>query len=160
MPSTFSNEIKLGDVHYRLSATTDSDESLVLDLLGATETGEVVADGRLRLPIEGGAAIGKIVGRVLSAHARMQSRPNRHANANSPWTPALDEDLRATWMSPGDDTAAARISAVAKEMQRSATAIRARLPRVGCDPDVVARELSPTAAAVLGVKPSASNDQP
>lgn len=159
MPSTFSNEIKLGDVNYKLSATTDSDDSLLLDLFGATEAGEVVADGRLRLPIEGGTAIGKLLGRVLSAHSRMQGRPNRHANANSPWTPTLDDELRTTWMSPGDSTAATRISSIAKNMQRSVTAIRARLPRVGCDPDVVGRELSPTAAAVLGVKPSAPNER-
>jgi hypothetical protein len=35
-------------------------------------------------------------------------------------------------------------------MQRSPTAIRARLARVGCDPDIPGRELSAAAATLLG----------
>lgn len=44
MTSTFQNEIKLGEVNYRLSVSTDSAESLVLDLLGSHDSGEVIAD--------------------------------------------------------------------------------------------------------------------
>jgi hypothetical protein len=154
MTSTFHNEIKLGDVSYKLSVTVDSEESLVLDLLGTAESGEVVADGRLSLPVEGGGTIGKLLTRVLSAHTRLRSRPIRHANANQPWTQALDDELREAWMRPGSATAQDRIRDLAKHMQRSPTAIRARLPRVGCDPDVPTRALSGTAAAMLGVEPS------
>lgn len=154
MASTFHNEIKFGDVSYRLSVTVDSEESLVLDLLGTTESGEVVADGRLRLPVEGGGTIGKTLTRVLSAHTRLRSRPIRHANANQPWTEALDDELREAWMQPGSATAQDRIRDLGKHMQRSPTAIRARLPRVGCDPDVPTRALSATAAATLGVEPT------
>ncbi|USX56416.1 hypothetical protein [Lentzea sp. HUAS12] len=160
MPSTFSNEITIGGVHYRLSATTESDDSLVLDLLGTDEEGKVAADGRLQLPIEGGATIGKILGRVLSAHTRLHRTPTRHANANNPWTQALDEELREAWMLPGHDVASERIKVLAKRMQRSPTAIRARLPRVGCDPDVVSRPLSAAGAMVLGVKSSVPSDSP
>jgi len=155
MTSTFHNEIKLGDITYRLSVTVDSEESLTLDLLGATESGEVAADGHLRLPVEGGATIGKLLTRVLSAHTRLRSRPNRHANANSPWSPSLDDELREAWLQPGGDGAVERINRLAEHMERSKTAIRARLAKVGCDPDVVGRELSDTAAALLGVEPSA-----
>jgi hypothetical protein len=155
MTSTFHNEIKLGDISYKLAATVDSEESLVLDLLGTTESGEVVADGRLRLPVEGGGTIGKLLTRVLSAHTRLRSRPIRHANANQPWTQALDGELRDVWLQPGGEGAVDRINRLAKHMERSKTAIRARLPKVGCDPDVVGRELSDTAAALLGVEPSA-----
>jgi hypothetical protein len=155
MTSTFHNEIKLGDISYRVSATVDSEESLVLDLLGATESGEVVADGCLRLPVEGGATIGKLLARVLSAHTRLRSRPNRYANANSPWSPSLDDELREAWLQPGGDGAVERINRLAERMGRSKTAIRARLAKVGCDPDVAGRELSDTAAALLGVEPSA-----
>ncbi|MDX8053772.1 hypothetical protein SK571_30760 [Lentzea sp. BCCO 10_0798] len=155
MTSTFHNEITLGDINYRLATTVDSEESLVLDLLGTTESGEVVADGRLRLPVEGGGTVGKLLTRVLSAHARLRSRPNRHANANRPWTQSLDDELREAWLQPGGGSALDRIDSLAKHMERSKTAIRARLPRVGCDPDVVGRELSDTAAAVLGVEPPA-----
>jgi hypothetical protein len=150
MTSTYHNEIKLGEVNYRLSATTDSDESLVLDLLGSLESGEVIADGRLRLPVEGGAAVGRLVSRVLGAHARLRSRPARHKNANQPWTESLDAALRTAWLTPAEDNAAKLIRTLADDMQRSPTAIRARLPRVGCDPDVPGRELSEVAAALLG----------
>lgn len=155
MTSTYHNEIKLGDINYRLSTTVGSDESLVLDLLGTTESDEVVADGRIRLPVEGGATVGKLLTRVLSAHTRLRSRPSRHANANRPWTPSLDDELRKAWLQPGSEDALDRINSLAKQMERSKTAIRARLPRVGCDPDVAGRELSDTAAALLGVEPSA-----
>lgn len=154
MTSTFHNEIKFGDVSYKLAVTVDSEEFLVLDLLGTTESGEVVADGRLRLPVDGGSTIGRTLTRVLGAHTRLRSRAVRHANANQPWTKALDDELREAWMQPGNATARDRISDLSKHMQRSPTAIRARLPRVGCDPDVPTRALSETAAAMLGVEPT------
>ena len=150
MTSTFHSEIKLGEVHYRLSATTDSDESLVLELLGSLDSGEVVADGRLRLPVEGGATIGKLLSRVLGAHTRLRSRQPRHANANQPWTEALDTELRTAWLTASEESSPKLIRSLADGMQRSPTAIRARLARVGCDPDVPGRELSATAAALLG----------
>jgi hypothetical protein len=150
MTSTYHNEIKLGEVNYRLSATTDSTESLVLDLLGSLDSGEVIADGRLRLPVEGGTTVGKLLARVLSAHTRLRNRPSRYTNANQPWTDSLDEALRTTWLTPTDIPAQTLIRSIADDMQRSPTAIRARLPRVGCDPDVPGRELSPTAATLLG----------
>jgi hypothetical protein len=155
MTSTYHHEAKLGDINYRLAVTVDPEEFLVLDLLGTTESGDVVADGRVRLPVEGGGTVGRLVSRVLGAHMRLRSRSNRHANANSPWTQALDDELREAWLQPGDEGAPERITRLAKHMERSKTAIRARLARVGCDPDVVGRELSGTAAALLGIEPSA-----
>ncbi|MFI6097810.1 hypothetical protein ACIA8G_19810 [Lentzea sp. NPDC051213] len=156
MTSTYHNEIKLGEVNYRLSATTDTGESLVLDLLGSLDSGEVIADGRLRLPVEGGATIGKLLSRVLGAHTRLRTRPSRHANANQPWTESLDTDLRTAWLAEPEANASVRIRTLADEMQRSPTAIRARLPRVGCDPDIPGRELSPVAAVLLGGKSGGS----
>ncbi|MEU7474351.1 hypothetical protein AB0A63_00090 [Lentzea sp. NPDC042327] len=153
MPSTFHNEIKLGNINYRLSAIVESEDSLVAELLGTTESGEVVADGRLRLPVDGGAAIGTLLSRVLTAHTRMRIRPARYANATLPWTTELDSELREAWLQPGPVGAVKRINDLAERMQRSPSAIRARLPKVGCDPDVATRELSGTAATFLGVKP-------
>lgn len=156
MTSTYYNETELGDVRYRLSVTVDSEESLVFDLFGKTGADEVVADGRLRLPVEGGAAIGKLIMRVLTAHTRLGRQPSRHANANTPWEPSLDDELREAWLQPGGERRAVeRINGLAERMGRSKTAIRARLAKVGCDPDVVGRELSDTAAALLGVEPPA-----
>ncbi|MFD9704851.1 hypothetical protein [Lentzea sp. NPDC059081] len=150
MTSTFYNEMKLGEVNYRLSATTDSEESLVLDLLGSLDSGEVVADGRLRMPVEGGTAVGRLMARVLTAHSRLRPRPSRHANANQPWTESLDAELRTTWLAATEGSAPALARSLADAMQRSTTAIRARLAKVGCDPDVPGRELSETGATLLG----------
>ncbi|GGU26429.1 hypothetical protein [Lentzea flava] len=150
MTSTYRNEIKLGEVHYRLSATTDSAESLTLELQGALDSGEVIADGCLRLPVEGSAAVGKLLSRVLGAHTRLRGRTSRYANANQPWTDSLDTTLRTTWLTPTDTPAQTLIRSIADDMQRSPTAIRARLARVGCDPDVPGRELSAAAATLLG----------
>ncbi|GHH32189.1 hypothetical protein GCM10017774_12720 [Lentzea cavernae] len=154
MTSTFHNEIQLDNVYYRLSATVDSEESLVLDLIGTTGSGQVVADGRLRLPVVGGATVGKLLTRVLHAHTRLQVRPaTRHANATLPWTTALDNELREAWLRPGARGAVRRINDLAERLHRSPSAIRARLSKVGCDPDVPTRELSEAAAEVLRVKP-------
>ncbi|WP_394617359.1 hypothetical protein JNUCC0626_48515 [Lentzea sp. JNUCC 0626] len=152
MTSSYQNKARFGDVDYQLSATAEAN-GLVLDLLGTKDSGEVVADGRLRLPVQGGGEIGKLISRVLTAHARLQTRPAQAAKANQPWSESLDGELRDAWMRTGDDGAAERIRVLAKDMERSATAIRARLPRVGCDPDVVARELSSVGAAIVGVQP-------
>lgn len=149
MTSTYHNEIKLGEVNYLLSATMDSTDSLVLELLGTLDSGEVIADGRLRLPVEGGATVGKLLARVLSAHMRLRGRPSRYANANQPWTESLDADLRTTWLTPTGELAQTVIRSISDDMQRSPTAIRARLARVGCDPDIPGRELSAAAATLL-----------
>ncbi|MFD4636901.1 hypothetical protein ACFWN2_06270 [Lentzea sp. NPDC058436] len=126
----------------------------MLDLTGTTESGQVVADGRLRLPVVGGTTVGKLLARVLNAHTRLQVRPTtRHANATQPWTTALDDELRNVWLQPGDRGAVQRINDLAERLQRSPSAIRARLSRVGYDPDVPTRELSEAAATVLRVKP-------
>ncbi|HUQ57730.1 hypothetical protein [Lentzea sp.] len=156
MTSTFYNEMKLGEVNYRLSATTDSGESLVLDLLGSLDSGEVIADGRLRMPVEGGATVGRLMARVLTAHTRLRPRPSRHANANQPWTEALDADLRTAWLTASEDAAPTLVRSLAETMQRSTTAIRARLAKVGCDPDVPGRELSATGATLLGTNSGAA----
>lgn len=158
MTSTFRNEIKLGNIDYRLSAKVESEGLLVMDLLGTTESGEVVADGRLRLPVDGGSTVGKLLTRVLSAHTRMQVRPSRHANATLPWTQDLDDELRQAWLQPGDRGAVERINRLAEHLQRSPSAIRARLAKVGCDPDVATRELSETGAALLRTKPKSPGD--
>ncbi|HEX7302981.1 hypothetical protein [Lentzea sp.] len=156
MTSTFHNEMKLGEVNYRLSATTDSEESLVLDLLGSLDSGEVVADGRLRMPVEGGATVGRIMARVLTAHSRLRPRPPRHANANQPWTESLDAELRTAWLDASEDEAPTLVRSLAETMQRSTTAIRARLAKVGCDPDVPGRALSAAAATLLGANSGAA----
>ncbi|GLZ31918.1 hypothetical protein Lesp02_41060 [Lentzea sp. NBRC 105346] len=160
MTSTYASELQLGDVTYSLRATTAPKEGLVLDLLGADAAGTVIADGRLRLPVSGGIAVGRLVARVLDAHTRLNGRGKRlPANANQRWSSELDTALRDAWLTASDDSAVERIRALARSMQRSPTAIRARLPRVGCDPDIPGRPLSEEAARVLGVRSGTSQGE-
>lgn len=160
MTSTYTNELRVGDVTYTVQAHTDTSDMLELQLVGADAEGEVVADGRMRLPVSGGLTVGRLVGRVLDAHGRLSVRRKPlAANANQRWTGELDESLRTSWLSSAEGTAVERIRAIARDMKRSPTAIRARLPRVGCDPDVPGRPLSASAARVMGVRSGTSQGE-
>jgi hypothetical protein len=63
-------------------------------------------------------------------------------HGRQPWTPDLDMSLKGAWLNATDTTPAFDlIGELAKEMGRSRNSIRARLARVGCDPDVAGRAL-------------------
>lgn len=154
--TTYETQTRIGTTSYRLRAAADPD--LVMELTGTDTSGAMVAEGTLRLPLDAGATVGKLLAQVLDALGRLGAPPPRSprarpANANQPWTDDLDADLRATWLNATPDTPTTDlIRTLARDHQRSATSIRARLARIGCDPDVPGRPLSPEAAAVLGVQ--------
>ncbi|MBP2334043.1 hypothetical protein JOF41_000221 [Saccharothrix coeruleofusca] len=153
--ATYESAVRIGSTEYRLLATADPD--LVVRLSGSDLSGALVAEGELRLPAEAGSAVGKVLGQVLDAMAKLGApRPaarSRPANANQPWTADLDDDLRTAWLAAEPDAPTADlIRGIALRMERSPTSIRSRLARVGCDPDVPGRPLSAEAAAVLGVR--------
>jgi hypothetical protein len=154
--TTYENSVRIGSTTYQLVATADS--GLSVDLAGVDGSGALVAEGSIRLPAEAGAKIGKMLGQVLEALARLsgapagssRDRPDRPANANQPWTQELDEDLRAEWMAASQDVPTAElIRSIAKRLERSPTSIRSRVAKVGCDPDVPGRALSDEGAEVL-----------
>ncbi|MCO1655771.1 hypothetical protein [Pseudonocardia humida] len=63
-------------------------------------------------------------------------------NGRVPWTAELDTTLKDAWLNSADTTPAFDlIGTIAKDMGRSRNSIRARLARVGCDPDVPGRVL-------------------
>ncbi|MCE6993448.1 hypothetical protein LZG04_01290 [Saccharothrix sp. S26] len=154
--TTYENAVRIGSTTYQVVATADP--HLSVDLAGVDGSGALVAEGTLRLPADAGAKIGKLLAQVLEALGRLSapSTPparDRPANANQPWTPDLDEDLRADWLAAAGDTPTTDlIRSIAKRLERSPTSIRSRLVRVGCDPDVPGRALSEEGAAVLGVQ--------
>ncbi|MEU5690318.1 hypothetical protein [Actinosynnema sp. NPDC020468] len=156
--TTYENTIHVGTTTYRVLATADPD--LVVELEGRDRQGERVAEGSLRLPSKGGGAVGRFLAQLLESLSGLGSPPTRvraprAANANQPWTATLDTDLRAAWLSAEPLTEAAPlIKSLAAALERSPTAIRARLARVGCDPDVPSRALSPQAAEVLNLPPA------
>jgi hypothetical protein len=153
--STYDSKIQLGPISYRVQATAQQD--VLLEVFGADQEGAVVAEGMIRLPVTGGAAVGKLLGRVLDGLAKLGAPPTARPqpeNAKQPWTADLDEQLREAWLARTDQVPVAElIRSLADRMGRSPTSIRSRLPRVGCDPDIVGRPLSPDAAQVLGVTP-------
>jgi hypothetical protein len=151
--STYESQVQVGPVTYRVQATAQQD--VLVEVFGADLDGAVVAEGMLRLPVSGGTAVGKMLGRVLDGLTKLGAPPTprpQPANANQPWTDDLDEELRHAWLDEASPMSTADlIKALAQRMGRSPTSIRSRLARVGCDPDVVGRPLSSAAAEVLGV---------
>jgi hypothetical protein len=154
--TTYENKLRIGSTTYRLVATADPD--LFLELNGTDNSGALVAEGNLRLPADGGGPVGKLLSQVLDALAKLGAPPptqprRKPVNANQPWTDDLDADLRSTWLDTSAETPTTNlIRTIAKRLERSPTSIRARLARVGCDPDVAGRTLSTEAADVLGVQ--------
>ena len=71
-----------------------------------------------------------------SSPARTTTEP-RPSNNHQPWTPELDGQLRDTWLAAATSVRAPdMVDAIAQAMGRSPNGIRARLVRVGCNPDV------------------------
>ncbi|NUT49892.1 MAG: hypothetical protein HOV94_21655 [Saccharothrix sp.] len=154
--TTYENSIRIGATTYQVLATADPE--LSVDLAGVDTAGDLVAEGKLRLPADAGAKIGKLLAQVLEALGKLSGPPtvpskSRPANANQPWTTDLDDGLRADWLAAGADTTTVElIRSIAKRLERSPTSIRSRLARVGCDPDVPGRALSEEAAEVFRVQ--------
>ncbi|KOX12953.1 hypothetical protein ADK67_46420 [Saccharothrix sp. NRRL B-16348] len=154
--TTYENAVRIGSTTYQVVATADPD--LSVDLAGVDGSGVLVAEGTIRLPADAGAKIGKLLAQVLEALGRLSTPStlaarDRPANANQPWTQALDDGLRADWLAATTDTPTADlIRSIAKRLERSPTSIRSRLAKVGCDPDVPGRTLSDEGAQVFRVQ--------
>ncbi len=151
--TTYEHAVRIGSTTYQVVATADP--HLSVDLAGVDASGALVAEGNIRLPADAGAKIGKLLAQVLEALGRLSTPPSasardRPANANQPWTPDLDDGLRADWLAATTDTPTAElIRSIARRLERSPTSIRSRLAKVGCDPDVPGRALSDDGALVL-----------
>lgn len=153
--STYESKVQVGPITYRVQATAQQD--MLVEVFGADPEGSVVAEGMLRLPVSGGTAVGKLLSRVLDGLTKLSPKPTdrqQPVNANQPWPEDQDEALRQAWLTePTTTSTTDHIRSLAQRLGRSPTSIRSRLARVGCDPDVVGRPLSESAAQVLGVTP-------
>lgn len=151
--TTYTQEIQAGATTYHLGISAEGSKDMTVEIHATTHGGAVVADGQLRFPAADGVAIGKSIAQAVTAQSRLMARKPKASNANAPWTKGLDSALRTAWLelSPSDD-ASKCIRKLAADMERSATAIRARLPRTGCDPDVPGRELSESARDLFKVQ--------
>ncbi|MGW5050702.1 hypothetical protein [Actinokineospora sp. NPDC004072] len=139
---------------YRLSVTSE-EGSLTLDLHGASPDGDV-ASGTIRLPVTGSAEAARLITRALTAASAFDGTRKRGTapNSHAPWTLDQDTALRADWEAyPESTKAATAIRELAAARQRSSASIRARLSRIGCDPDVPGRLLTPETATLIGRPP-------
>ena len=148
----YRGETKAAGINYVVTVKAlSSEERLALHLAGATEDGKVLAEGELSMPPGGMTPVAKLLKQALDAVARLDSgRASRPANAYQPWTHDHDEEVRAAWLAASPRSPAITlIRELAEKLKRTPTAIRSRLPHVGCDPDVPGRELGDTAGELL-----------
>ncbi|WP_156758499.1 hypothetical protein [Actinokineospora pegani] len=141
------------DTTYTLTVTADADGALEIDLRGDDPAGSTVAEGTLALPPGGATEAARLLHQSLTAIAAFEGRRVRRSvgNANQRWTADADATLREAWLAHDPATPAVEvIRALATAHQRSPAAIRARLPRLGCDPDVTGRLLTESTASLLG----------
>jgi hypothetical protein len=144
---------------YTLSLTAHDDGQVTLDLRGVSADGSAEADGALRVPHAAAADVARLLTRALTAAGALGGAARKRGaapNSHAPWTSELDSALRAQWLALGESTpAGAAIRELAAARQRSPGSIRARLSRIGCDPDVPGRSLSAETAELIGTPQAA-----
>ena len=113
-----------GDPAVQLSAIQVSARSLLLALRAALHDDDHPSGAGPGLPSAGPAG---------------EMRP---VHSHRPWTEDLDTQLRDTWLACTGSNPAPVIEEIAEAMGRSANGIRARLRRIGCDPDLPGSEQS------------------
>lgn len=131
--------------HIRMGSTTyDVDvEALPLEAGGragrvavsvsaAGEQAETIAEGRVEVDVEAAGTLGTVLAKALRSVAGIAPPGDRSAaapaNRGRPWTDEMDAELERQWL------AGASVADIAGQFERSPGSIRARLPRVGCDP--------------------------
>ncbi|WP_344868403.1 helix-turn-helix domain containing protein [Amycolatopsis ultiminotia] len=129
-------EIRAGDIQYQVAVITRTDggepDRVTITVGGERTDGEPVAEGRLDLDVASVPTVAELLGTSLrtfaggGARRRPRSRPARQGQ---PWSDEMDAELEARWLD------GASIGDLARHFARTPGGIRARLPRVGCDPE-------------------------
>ncbi|MBN6038660.1 helix-turn-helix domain containing protein [Amycolatopsis sp. 195334CR] len=127
-------EIRTETATYTVEATSLPEARVAVDVSAAGPQGEPVADGHLELDAAAAATLANVLAKALRSAGALgrtgARRPGpRPAHQGQPWSPTLDEDLERRWL------AGEPVEAIAEAFGRSPGSIRARLPRVGCDPE-------------------------
>ena len=109
-------------------------ERLMIRIGAAGAEGEPVADGQVEVSAGAAETLGSVLSETLRHHAALadpggRRARDRPASQGRPWTPELDAELEHRWI------AGESVADIARELGRSPGGIRARLPRVGCDPE-------------------------
>lgn len=154
----FRDQTQVGQHIYGVNAKTepaddDQPATVALEFTGADHDGRIVAEGNLLIALECLGDSGAFLLRILEGLAAFHGQGKRAtrsrqrplpANAGRPWGSEHNDQLRQRWLR---STAVAGgkelIDELAGELGRTRSAVRAQLPRLGCDPDVPGRELEP-----------------
>lgn len=138
-------EVRTGNITYSIQLTTTpatepgAPARTSIKVCGVGERGEPVADGGFETDTAEVATVAALLSETLLAHGGMagggrRTRPSA-ASRGRPWTAELDADLERRWL------AGEGVAEIAAELGRTPGGIRARLPRVGCDPERVGEYL-------------------
>ncbi|PFG50823.1 hypothetical protein ATK36_6077 [Amycolatopsis sulphurea] len=128
-------EIRAGDIQYQVAVITRTEggepDRVTVTIGAERPDGEPVAEGRLDLDVASVPTVAELLGtslRSFTGGARRRSG-NRPARQGQPWTDEMEAELEARWL------AGESVVDIARHFDRTPGGIRARLPRVGCDPE-------------------------
>jgi hypothetical protein len=134
-------EVRVGINKYsvEVAALPSDDQSglsaRVAVIVGAVgPEGEAVAEGRIEVDAGAAPTLGTVLSDTLASFAGI-GNPNRRrpgarpAQQGRPWTDEQDTELERRWQ------AGESVEDIAAQFERTPGGIRARLPRVGCDPE-------------------------
>jgi hypothetical protein len=121
-----------------LPPTGDQGERIQVSL-GATDSdGTTTASGSFTLPPDGLAAVGRLLHQIMTGLSTLNGRTPTAAatNAQAPWTKEQDEELMELWLAAGDTHKATTVRReLGAHFGRTDGSIRARLLRIGADPE-------------------------
>jgi hypothetical protein len=134
-------EIRAQENTYQIVVTTRTEDHraepntrVMITLEAGGPGGEPVAEGSLDLDAEVAATVADLVADgLLSAtgagRAPRRRSAGRAAQQGRPWSEEMDAQLESRWI------AGEKVADIAAYFERTPGGIRARLPRVGCDPE-------------------------
>jgi hypothetical protein len=134
-------EVRVGINKYsvEVAALPSDDQSMLAPRVAVTvgavgPEGESVAEGCIEVDARVAPTLGSVLADTLLSFAGISNpsrrRPGeRPAQQGRPWTDELDAELERQWQ------AGESVEDIAAHFERTPGGIRARLPRVGCDPE-------------------------
>jgi hypothetical protein len=134
-------EIRAEDNTYQIVVATRTDVDraeptprVMITLEAGGPGGEPVAEGSLDLDVAVAAKVAELVSDGLLSATGADRSPRRRsagrpAQQGRPWNEEMDAELENRWI------AGESVAQIAAYFERTPGGIRARLPRVGCDPE-------------------------
>ncbi|MFG1645051.1 helix-turn-helix domain containing protein [Amycolatopsis sp. NPDC049252] len=134
-------EIRAQETIYQIAVSTRTDDDraepntrVMITLEAGGPGGEPVAEGSLDLDLDVAATVADLITDGLLSVTGGGRSPRRRsagraAQQGRPWNDEMDAELESRWV------AGESVAEIAAYFERTPGGIRARLPRVGCDPE-------------------------